>query len=73
MHVGKSSKKDAAGASVALWIRERVVRDACHSVVHRFPKLTSEAFTLTVIPVLDHDQVELGGSTEEDRERQRGR
>jgi hypothetical protein len=71
--VGESSEKNAAGSGVAFRVAERAIRDARDCVADRFPKLSTKALTLTVIPVLDRCYVELGCSTEEDGERQRGR
>jgi len=72
-HVWEASKKDAAGSAVAFGVCERAICDACDCLVYRLPKLTAEALTLAVIPVLDRRQVELCGSAKENRERQRGR
>ena len=71
--VGESSEKNAAGSGVAFRVAERAIRDARDCVADRFPKLSTKALTLTVIPVLDRCYVELGCSTEEDGERQRRR
>lgn len=71
--IGKPSKRGTTGSSVTLRIREGIISNPRESGVHRPPKLTTEPLTLALVPVLHRRQVELGGPTEEDRDRQRRR
>ena len=71
--VGEATKKDTARPAIALRVRERAIRDEGDRIVHRLPKLTTEALTLTLIPVLDRYQVDLLRPTDKDGQRQRDR
>jgi len=71
--VGESPQQSTAGTTIPIGVCKRIVRDPCDDSVHRFAELMTETRLLPVVPVLDSRQVELGRSTDENRQGQRRR
>ena len=68
--IRKSPQESTAGASVPLRVCKRVIGDSCDHGVRHFAKFMTKAWSLLLVPVLDSHQVELGRSTDENREGQ---
>jgi hypothetical protein len=64
--VGKASQHRPAVAAIPFWIRQRAVTNAREQFTKRFPELGSQAFLLSVVPVLYCDNVELRRPTKHD-------
>ena len=69
--IGKTPQESPTGASVALRVCKRVIRNPGDKGVRHFAELVAQTWSLLLVPVLDFHQVKLGRSTDENREGQR--
>lgn len=65
--VGESAQQSAARAAVPIGVCKRIVRNPGHNGVDGFAEFMTETRSLSLVPVLDSRQVELGRSTDENR------